>query len=89
VAKRLRDINMVAAAVRIAGSKLGATKKSQHVKLVSMHLRVTSAAVYKWIDQRHMRRAALETALTLSDLSGVSVRDLAGVGNHQTPHKSD
>lgn len=70
---------MVAAAVRVAGSRLGAKGKSQHVKLVSAHLKVTSAAVYKWIEQKHMRRAALETALALSDLSGVSVRDLAGV----------
>jgi hypothetical protein len=75
---------MVAAAVRMAGSKLGATDKSQYVKLVSAHLNVTSAAVYKWITQRHMRRAALETALILSDLSGVSVRDLAGLGNPET-----
>ena len=82
--RRLHDVNMVAAAVRVAGSKLGATHKNQHVKLVSAHLKVTSAAVYKWIEQKHMRRVALETVLTLSDLSGVSVRDLAGarvIGN--------
>jgi len=85
VGKRLRDINMVAAAVRIAGSKLGATDKRQYVKLVSAHLKVTSAAVYKWIDEGHMRRAALETAVALSDLSGVSVRDLAGLDNPRPP----
>jgi len=89
VSKRLRDINMVAAAVRIAGSKLGAKEKNQYVKLVSTHLLVTSAAVYKWIDQRHMRRAALETALALSDLSGVSVRDLAGLNNRQTSNDDE
>lgn len=82
--RRLHDVNMVAAAVRVAGSKLGAKDKNQHVKLVSAHLKVTSAAVYKWIEQKHMRRVALETVLALSDLSGVSVRDLAGawvIGN--------
>jgi hypothetical protein len=42
---------MVAAAVRVAGSKLGAKDKNQYVKLVSAHLNVTSAAVYKWIEQ--------------------------------------
>jgi hypothetical protein len=81
VGKRLRDLNMVAAAVRMAGSKLGAADRSQDVKLVSGHLNVTRAAVYQWIAQRHMRRAALETAITLSDLSGVSVRDLAAFGS--------
>jgi hypothetical protein len=89
VGKRLGDINMVAAAVRIAASKLGATDKRQYVKVVSAHLKVTSAAVYKWIDQRHMRRAALETALALSDLSGVSVRDLAGLDNRQTSNDDE
>jgi hypothetical protein len=89
VGKRLRDINMVAAAVRIAASKLGATDKRQYVKIVSAHLKVTSAAVYKWIEQRHMRRAALETALALSDLSGVSVRDLAGLDNRQTSNDDE
>jgi hypothetical protein len=79
VGKRLRDVNMVAAAVRIAALKLGAKDKGQYVKFVSAHLKVTAAALYKWIDQGHMRRAALETAVALSDLSGVSVRDLAGV----------
>jgi len=59
------------------------------VKLVSAHLNVTSAAVYKWISQRHMRRAALETALTLSNLSGVSVRDLAGLDNRKTLNDED
>ncbi len=83
---------MVAAAVRLAGSKLGAKDKSQYVKLVSAHLKVTSAAVYRWIEQKHMRRVALETALALSDLSGVSVRDLAGVrsraiGNGDDEHE--
>jgi len=75
---------MVAAAVRLAGSKLGATDRSQDVRLVSVHLNVTRAAVYKWIAQQHMRRAALETSITLSDLSGVSVRDLAAFGPPKT-----
>ncbi len=80
---------MVAAAVRVAGSKLGAKDKSQYVKLVSAHLKVTSAAVYKWIEQKHMRRVALETVLALSDLSGVSVRDLAGVHNRVIGNPDD
>ena len=80
---------MVAAAVRLAGSKLGAKDKSQYVKLVSAHLKVTSAAVYKWIEQKHMRRVALETVLALSDLSGVSVRDLAGVYSGVTGNTDD
>ena len=71
------EVNMVAAAVRIAGSRLGAKDKSQFVKLVSARLNVTPAAVYKWIEQGHMRRAALETALELSELSGVEVKELA------------
>jgi hypothetical protein len=80
---------MVAAAVRVAGSKLGAKDKSQHVKLVSAHLKVTSAAVYKWIEQNHMRRVAVETVLALSDLSGVSVRDLAGIQDRAVIGKPD
>jgi len=70
--------------VRIAGSKLGAKNKRQCVKLVSERLKVTPAAIYKWIEQKHMRRAALETGLELSELSGVSMEDLAGI--HRTWH---
>ena len=68
---------MVAAAVRIAGARLGGKDKSQFAKLVSARLNVTPAAVYKWIEQGHMRRAALETVLELSELSGVDVKELA------------
>ena len=87
--RRLHDVNMVAAAVRVGGSKLGGKDKSQYVKLVSAHLKVTSAAVYKWIEQKHMRRVALETVLALSDLSGVSVRDLAGIHSRLTGNPDD
>lgn len=69
---------MVAAAVRIAGTALGAKDGAQCARLVSAHLKVTRASVYKWIAQGHMRRVALETALELSRLSGVSPNDLAG-----------
>jgi hypothetical protein len=72
------EINMVAAAVRIAGTKLGAKNNTQCVRLVAERLKVSRAAIYKWIDQKHMRRAALETVLELSDFSGVPIRELSG-----------
>lgn len=71
------DVNMVAAAVRIAGTALGAKDSKQCARQVAAHLKVTRASVYRWIDQGHMRRVALETALELSRLSGVSPNDLA------------
>lgn len=71
------DVNMVAAAVRIAGMAIGAKDGSQCARLVAAHLKVTRASVYKWIEDGHMRRAALETAVELSRLSGVSPFDLA------------
>lgn len=78
---RATDVNMVAAAVRIAGTALGAKDNKQCVRLVAAHLKVNRVSVYRWIEQGHMRRVALQTALELSRLSGVSPNDLAASSN--------
>jgi len=65
------NVNLVAAAVKLAG---GVTK-------VAKKLQVSRPTVYKWIAAGTMKEAPHYCVLSLSKLSGVPVEQLGGEGN--------
>lgn len=65
------EVNMVAAAVRIAGGALR----------VAQFLDVSRSQVYRWINARSMARATYVYVAKLSNVSGIDMQLLAGEGS--------